>query len=120
MNAVLEETSPTLLIEGNATSPKGFRAAGVHCGVKREKPDLALLVSDIPASAAGVFTTNKVKAAPVRYTQGAVAAGRAQAIVVISGNANACSGGAGLADSEELALLSAGSLGLAADLLMVA
>lgn len=120
MNAVLEETSPTLLLEGNATSPKGFRAAGVHCGVKREKPDLALLVSDIPASAAGVFTTNKVKAAPVRYTQGAVAAGRAQVIVVNSGNANACTGRPGLADSEEMAKLTAGSLGLAADLVLVA
>jgi glutamate N-acetyltransferase/amino-acid N-acetyltransferase len=120
MNAVMEETSPIILIEGNATSPKGFRAAGVHCGVKREKPDLALLVSDVPASAAGVFTTNKVKAAPVRYTQGAVAAGRAQAIVVNSGNANACTGGPGLADSEEMAKLTAGSLGLAADLVLVA
>jgi glutamate N-acetyltransferase/amino-acid N-acetyltransferase len=120
MNAVLEEISPTILIEGNATSPKGFRAAGVHCGVKREKPDLALLVSDVPASAAGVFTTNKVKAAPVRYTQRAVAAGRAQAIVVNSGNANACTGGPGFADSEEMAKLTAGSLGLAADLVLVA
>jgi len=120
MDAVLEEIAPTILIEGNATSPKGFRSAGVHCGVKREKPDLALLVSDVPASAAGVFTTNKVKAAPVRYTQRAVAAGRAQAIVVNSGNANACTGGPGFADSEEMAKLTAASLGLAADLVLVA
>lgn len=120
MNAVLEEMAPTILIEGNATSPKGFRAAGVHCGVKREKPDLALLVSDVPASAAGVFTTNKVKAAPVRYTQRAVAAGRAQAIVVNSGNANACTGEPGLADSEEMAKVAAESLGLGMDLVLVA
>jgi glutamate N-acetyltransferase/amino-acid N-acetyltransferase len=118
--ATLTDREPLTLVPGNATSPKGFRAAGVHCGVKREKPDLALLVSDVPASAAGVFTTNKVKAAPVRYTQGAVAAGRAQAIVVNSGNANACTGGPGLADSEEMAKLTAGSLGLAADLVLVA
>jgi glutamate N-acetyltransferase/amino-acid N-acetyltransferase len=118
--ATLTDREPLTLVSGNATSPKGFRSAGVHCGVKREKPDLALLLSDVPASAAGVFTTNKVKAAPVRYTQSAVAAGRAQAIVVNSGNANACTGEAGLADSEEMAKLTAGSLGLAADLVLVA
>jgi glutamate N-acetyltransferase/amino-acid N-acetyltransferase len=105
---------------GNATSPKGFRAAGVHCGIKREKPDLALLVSDVPASVAGVFTTNKVKAAPVRYTQAAVARGRAQAIVVNSGNANACTGEPGLADATEMASLSAAALDVDPDLVLVA
>ena len=120
MNAVLEDLASITLVEGNVTSPKGFRAVGVHCGVKREKPDLAILVSDVPASAAGVFTTNKVKAAPVRYTQRAVADGRAQAVVVNSGNANACTGEPGLADSAEMAKLTAEALGLETGLVLVA
>jgi glutamate N-acetyltransferase/amino-acid N-acetyltransferase len=105
---------------GNAASPKGFRAAGVHSGIKREKPDLALLVSEVPASAAGVFTTNKVKAAPVKYTQRAIAPGRAQAIVVNSGNANACTGKPGLADAAEMARIAGEALGLDAELVLVA
>ena len=107
-------------VAGGATTPKGFRAAGIHCGVKREKPDLALLVSEVPASAAGVFTTNKVKAAPVRYSQRVVAGGHAQAIVVNSGNANACTGEPGLADSAEMARLAAGALGLETNAVLVA
>jgi len=106
--------------DGNAASPKGFRAAGIHSGVKREKPDLALLVSEVPASAAGVFTTNKVKAAPVKYTQRAIAPGRAQAIVVNSGNANACTGEPGLADAAEMARIAGEALGLDAELVLVA
>ena len=116
----LVDTEKIQLESGNATSPKGFRAAGVHCGIKREKPDLALLVSDAAASVAGVFTTNKVKAAPVRYTQAAVARGRAQAIVVNSGNANACTGEPGLADAAEMARLAGTALDLDTDLVLVA
>ena len=118
--AVLIETESISLVAGDAASPKGFRAAGVHCGIKREKPDLALLVSDVPASAAGVFTTNKVKAAPVRYTQRAVADGHAQAVVMNSGNANACTGEAGLADASEMARLAGEALGLDPVLVLVA
>lgn len=113
-----EETIP--LVAGDAASPAGFRAAGLHCGIKRERPDLALLVSEVPASVAGVFTTNKVKAAPVRYTQAAVAGGRAQAVVVNSGNANACTGEAGLADAAEMARLTGAALGLDPGLVLVA
>jgi len=97
---------------GGVTSPRGYRAAGVHCGVKRSKPDLALLVSDRPAAAAGVFTTNQVCAAPVRYCRAALAGGRARAIVVNSGNANACTGPQGEADAREMAACAAGALGL--------
>ena len=120
MNAVWNEIEQVTLVEGSATSPRGFRAAGIHCGIKREKPDLAFLVSEVPASAAGVFTSNKVKAAPVRYTQRAIAGGHAQAVVVNSGNANACTGDAGLADSEEMATLASEALGLDAELVLVA
>jgi glutamate N-acetyltransferase/amino-acid N-acetyltransferase len=119
-STTLTETEPITLVPGNAASPRGFRASGIHCGIKREKVDLALLVSDVPASAAGVFTTNRVQAAPVRYTRRAVAAGRAQAVVINSGNANACTGEPGLEDAAEMALLSAGALGLDSDLVLVA
>jgi glutamate N-acetyltransferase/amino-acid N-acetyltransferase len=119
-STTLTEAEPITLVPGNAASPRGFRASGIHCGIKRERADLALLVSDVPASAAGVFTTNRVQAAPVRYTRRAVAAGRAQAVVVNSGNANACTGEPGLADAAEMALLSAEALGLDRDLVLVA
>jgi len=119
-STTLTETEPITLVPGNAASPRGFRAAGIHCGIKRERADLALLVSDVPASAAGVFTTNRVQAAPVRYTRRAVAAGRAQAVVINSGNANACTGEPGLEDAAEMALLSAAALGLDGDLVLVA
>jgi glutamate N-acetyltransferase/amino-acid N-acetyltransferase len=118
--STMSESEALSLVKGDAASPKGFRAAGIHCGVKREKADLALLVSEVPASAAGVFTTNKVKAAPVRYTQRAIAGGRSQAIVVNSGNANACTGDAGLADAAEMADVASKALGLDADLVLVA
>jgi glutamate N-acetyltransferase/amino-acid N-acetyltransferase len=118
--STMTEADALAIGKGDAASARGFRAAGIHCGVKRDKPDLALLVSEVPASAAGVFTTNKVKAAPVRYTQSAVAAGRAQAVVVNSGNANACTGEPGLADSAEMANIAAESLGLDVGLVLVA
>mgnify|MGYP006283664997 CR=1 FL=1 len=92
-------------MDGDVCSPAGFRAAGVHCGLKYRKPDLALLVSDRPASAAGVFTTNRVQAAPVRYSRRAVEDGDARAVVVNSANANACTGEQGDRDAEEMARL---------------
>ena len=118
--STLTETDVLTLVEGGVTTPLGFRAAGVHCGIKREKPDLALLVSDAPASAAGVFTTNQVKAAPVRYTQRAIAEGHARAVVVNSGNANACTGEPGLADAAEMAELTAKELGVDLEQVLVA
>ena len=76
----------------------GFRAAAVEAAVKKPgRTDLALIVADQPASAAGVFTTNKVKAAPILLCQQRLRRGQAQAILVNSGNANACTGAAGLA-----------------------
>jgi glutamate N-acetyltransferase/amino-acid N-acetyltransferase len=123
MTKAMTEAETISVVAGDAASPKGFLAAGVHCGIKREKPDLALVLSDgggPPASAAGVFTTNRVKAAPVRYTQRAIVAGRARAIVVNSGNANACTGDAGLADAAEMARLTGEALGLDPEHVLVA
>jgi len=97
-------------MDGDVCSPAGFRAAGVHCGLKYRKPDLALLVSDRPASAAGVFTTNRVQAAPVRYSRRAVEDGDARAVVVNSANANACTGEQGDRDAEEMARLAGRAL----------
>lgn len=121
------------LIDGSVTAPKGFLAGAVFCDIKRlgtgkgshkpNKRDLALIVSESPASVAGVFTTNQVCAAPVKVCQRHLQAGRARAIVVNSGNANACTGGQGLKDAKRMAELVARSLpghGIAAEEVLVA
>ncbi len=80
-------------IAGGVCAAKGFRAAGIHVGVKThnvQKKDVALIVSDVMCAAAGVFTTNVVKAAPVLVSRAHLADGKAKAIVCNSGNANAC------------------------------
>jgi len=110
-------------ITGGVTAPAGFRAAGLHCGIKANgKPDLALLVSDAAASAAGVFTTNLAVAAPVLVSQAHLAAsgGRAHAVITNSGCANACTGPQGMADAQEMASLTAAVLGCAAEQVLVA
>ena len=80
------------LIEGGVCAAKGFKANGVHCGIRhnRTKRDLALIVSDVPASAAAVYTTNLVKGAPLTVTKAHIADGIAQAVICNSGNANTC------------------------------
>ncbi len=80
-------------IPGGVCAAQGFSAAGIHVGVKAnsgDKKDLALIYSEKPCAAAGIFTRNKVKAAPVRLSQNHVKSGTAQAVAVNSGNANAC------------------------------
>ena len=99
-------------ISGSIVAPKGFLASGVFCDIKRlgtgkgsnkgEKRDLALIVSEVPATVAGMFTTNQVCAAPVKVCVERVKKGTAQAIVVNSGNANACTGKQGLQDAQEM------------------
>lgn len=97
-------------------SPKGFTAAGMHCGVKHKKKDLAIIYSEVPASVAGVFTTNAIKAAPVVLTKETVYASRKmQAIILNSGNANACTGKQGLADAKEMQQLTAHKFGIPAN-----
>lgn len=92
------------IITGGIAAPKGFSAAGIACGIKKRKKDLALIVSSRPCTAAGVFTTNLVKAAPVVWDKAVVDAGQpVHAIAVNSGNANACTGAKGLADTEATA-----------------
>ena len=101
------------LVKGSVVAPKGFKAAGVFCDIKRlgtgkgsnkgNKRDLALIVSDTPATVAGMFTTNQICAAPVKICVERMKRGTAQAIVVNSGNANACTGKQGMADAREMA-----------------
>ena len=92
-------------IDGGITAAEGFRAAAVSCGIKTDALDLALIVSDVPASAAGVFTTNRVIAAPVGVCRDHLnrSGGLVRAIAVNSGCANACTGQAGLTASREMA-----------------
>src|SRR5579884_2702774 len=101
---------------------KGFRYAGLHCGIRPdpERRDLALIVSDVPASAAGVFTQNRVRAAPVRLCQQRLPAADARGVVVCSGNANACTGAQGLADARRMAAVAAESVGCRAEQMLVA
>ena len=107
-------------INGSIIAPQGFLAAGLFCDVKRlgtgkgsdkgQKRDLALIVSEVPATAAGMFTTNQICAAPVKVCVEHIANGKAQAVVVNSGNANACTGPRGLKDAREVAAFSAKEL----------
>jgi glutamate N-acetyltransferase/amino-acid N-acetyltransferase len=93
--------------------PLGFRAAGVTCGIKASgAPDLALVACDGDASAAGAFTNSRLAAAPVLVSREHLADGRARAVVVNSGNANACTGAQGLDDARAMASETARALGI--------
>lgn len=107
-------------VAGGVTAPAGFRANGVHCGIKRKRPDLALVVSHTPAAAAAVYTTNLVQAAPIAVTKEHMAGGVLQAVVANSGNANACTGERGLADARRMARQTAKALGVATEHVAVA
>jgi glutamate N-acetyltransferase / amino-acid N-acetyltransferase len=109
---VLEEESVTL--------PKGFKAGGMHCGIKRKRLDLGYIVSDVPATVAGVYTTNTFQAAPLLVTQESIAKeNKIQAIIVNSGNANACTGEQGLLDAFEMQKGFANELGIKEHLVAV-
>jgi len=99
-------------IEGGITAPCGFKASGVHCGIKRNSPDLALIFSKFEAIAAGMFTINKVKAAPVVISQKKLRRGKARAIVANSGNANACTGKKGFENANRMCKVAARELGI--------
>ena len=124
-------------LSGGVAAPKGFRAAGVHCGVKKGKgdgnqppmskmpevldgkKDLALIVSDQPCAAAAVYTMNRVKAAPIYVTMDHLENGEAQGIVVNSGNANACAPNSH-EHAEEMCSLAAAATGIKASDFVVA
>lgn len=107
-------------IKGGVTAPAGFSAAGIEAGIKPHKKDMALIVAERPAVVAGVFTVNSIKAAPVILCQRRIKKRRlAQAIIINSGNANACTGRKGLADAESMAATTAGLLNISPALALV-
>ncbi len=108
-------------IEGGVTAPKGFTAAGVHCGIRRNrtKRDLALIVSDRDANAAAVYTKNLVKGAPLTVTKAHLENGMARAIIVNSGIANTCAAD-GIEKAEAMCRLAADALSLDVNNVLVA
>ena len=100
----------------STTYPQGFRAAGVTAGIKASgKPDVALVVNEGPLdAAAGVFTSNRVKAAPVLWSQQVLTSGRLKAVILNSGGANACTGAPGFQDTHATAESTAAALGIGA------
>lgn len=108
-------------IDRSITFPQGFTAIGVKAGVKQSgKEDVAIIYSTVQAQTAAVFTTNLMAAAPVKLSQAVLQSGTAQAIVVNSGCANACTGEQGLADAQEMASFTAAQLGVPASDVYVA
>ncbi|MBS4213501.1 bifunctional ornithine acetyltransferase/N-acetylglutamate synthase [Neobacillus rhizophilus] len=92
-----------VLENAGITLPQGYKAGGMHCGVKRKRLDLAYIVSEVPADVAGVYTTNLFQAAPLLVTQESIAKeNKTQAIIVNSGNANACTGEQGIQDAYQM------------------
>lgn len=108
-------------IDGGVCAAKGFKAAGVHCGIRNkntDKKDLALIVSDTMCSAAAVYTKNKVKGAPITVTKSNIADGKAIAVIVNSGNANTCAPG-GVEMAEWMCQLAADAIGAQAEDIIV-
>ncbi len=99
-------------IDGGVTAPKGFRASGIHSGLKAKGLDLALLVSDQIATVAGTLTTNAIQAAPVRLCRSRLSLGKAQAVVINSGCANACTGDDGRKNAEKMGAIAAEACGV--------
>ena len=110
------------MISGGVCAAQGFRAAGLHVGVKTHnvnKKDVALIVSDAPCAAAAMFTKNVVQAAPIHVTRAHLAAGRVRAVIANSGNANACAP-RGEENAERMCAAAASALGCAPEEVLVA
>lgn len=108
-------------IEGSITAPRGFLAAGVAAEIKyKDKKDVAIIYSEMECNAAAVYTTNKVHAACIDLCREHLQDGRVQAVVVNSGNANACTGRQGIEDCQAMANLTAAHLGIRGDRVLVA
>ncbi len=108
------------IIGKDITMLPGIVAAGMACGIKKSgELDLALIFSRVSAVAAGMFTTNRIAAAPVQLSKQKLRRGRAQAIIINSGNANACTGENGKRDCQRMAEVTAGSLGISPSLVLV-
>ena len=101
------------MIKGGVCAAKGYKANGIHCGIRHNttKKDLSMILSEVPASAAGVYTTNLVKGAPIYVTKKHLENGTAQAVIVNSGNANTCNAD-GIEIAEKMCALPSGVLGI--------
>lgn len=107
-------------VDAGVTYPEGFVASSVRCELKTEGDDLALLVCDSIATIAGVFTTNRVQAACVRWSRRVARAGKARAVLINAGNANACNGEEGEADNRTMAELTSRHLNIPPDAVLTA
>lgn len=109
-----------IIEDGHIAIPLGFHTDGQHVGLKHKSKDLGWIISDVPASVAGVFTANQIQAAPVQLTKYTIQSGQLQAIIVNSGNANAVTGPIGLQHAKEMQQVTADVLNLPTDLVAVA
>ena len=109
------------IIQGGVCAAQGYKANGIHCGIRKNhsKKDLALIVSEVPAAAAAVYTTNLVKGAPLTVTKNHIADGIAQAVICNSGNANTCNAN-GIEIAEAMCALVEKSIGVKAEDVIVA
>ncbi|WP_255807423.1 bifunctional glutamate N-acetyltransferase/amino-acid acetyltransferase ArgJ [Cohnella mopanensis] len=116
------EQSYSIVEGGGVTTPKGFKAGGLHCGLKKtDRHDLGVIVCEVPAAAAAVYTTNLFQAAPLQVTREALGEGGVlRAVIVNSGNANACTGAQGEADARAMQANAAEALGVSKDQVAVA
>ena len=108
------------IVEGGITASKGYLASGIHCGIKYKNKDLALIYSKVPCATCGVFTQNKVQAAPIKITKAHLKDNKAQAVVVNSGCANCCTGKQGISDARKICQAVAKTLGLKLNDVLVA
>ena len=107
--------------QNGVTAPLGFEAGGLHCGIRKSRKDLALIVSTVPATVAGVFTLNRAAAAPIIVNKLQMKRSTTcSAVVVNAGVANACTGERGLNDAWEMVRATAASLGLPEEDVMIA
>ncbi|MGY4689509.1 bifunctional glutamate N-acetyltransferase/amino-acid acetyltransferase ArgJ [Salibacterium sp. K-3] len=103
MSTLHKTENITEISGGSIITPHGFKAAGIHTKVKRKRNDLGAILCDVPASSAAVYTLNKIQAAPLQVTKESIAEeGKLRAIVINSGNANACTGEEGLQDAYKM------------------
>ncbi|UCC90884.1 MAG: bifunctional ornithine acetyltransferase/N-acetylglutamate synthase, partial [Dehalococcoidia bacterium] len=117
------EAEIEFIASGDVTSPQGFHAGATYAGIKREANDvldLGILFSEVPCVATALFTTNRIKAAPVVLSQQRLQSGRASAVVVNSGCANAFTGEQGVADAAEMAEIAARNIGVSPEDVLVA
>lgn len=118
---MIETSVCVKLANGSIVTPKGFKATGVHAGIRKARKDLGAILCEVPASCAAVYTRNQFQAAPIVVTKDSIAThGKLQAVVVNSGNANACTGEQGEQDAFEMRTLTAQQFSLEEHLVAVA